>query len=35
MRKVVVAEYLSLDGVGEDPGRIGAFERRGWVIVHP
>ena len=32
MRQVVVAEYLSLDGIGEDPGRIGAFERRGWVI---
>jgi dihydrofolate reductase len=32
MRKVVVAEYLSLDGVVEDPGRIGAFEHRGWII---
>jgi dihydrofolate reductase len=32
MRQVVAAEYLSLDGVGEDPGRIGAFERRGWII---
>jgi len=32
MRRVVVAEYLSLDGVGEDPGRIGAFEHRGWII---
>jgi dihydrofolate reductase len=32
MRQVVVAEYLSLDGVGEDPGRIGGFERRGWII---
>jgi dihydrofolate reductase len=32
MRQVVVAEYLSLDGVGEDPGRIGAFEHRGWII---
>jgi dihydrofolate reductase len=32
MRKIVAAEYLSLDGVGEDPGRIGAFERRGWII---
>lgn len=28
----MVAEYLSLDGVGEDPGRIGAFEQRGWII---
>jgi dihydrofolate reductase len=34
MRQVVVAEYLSLDGVGEDPGRIGAFEHRGWIIPH-
>ncbi len=32
MRQIVAAEYLSLDGVGEDPGRIGAFERRGWMI---
>jgi dihydrofolate reductase len=32
MRQIVAAEYLSLDGVGEDPGRIGAFERRGWII---
>ena len=32
MRQVVAAEYLSLDGVGEGPGRIGAFERRGWII---
>jgi dihydrofolate reductase len=32
MRQVVAAEYLSLDGVGEDPGRIGAFEHRGWIV---
>ena len=32
MRQIVAAEYLSLDGVGEDPGRIGGFERRGWII---
>ena len=32
MRQVVVAEYLSIDGIGEDPGRIGTFERRGWII---
>jgi dihydrofolate reductase len=32
MRQIVAAEYLSLDGVGEDPGRIGAFEHRGWII---
>src|SRR5262249_11032091 len=24
------AEYLSLDGVMEDPGPAGAFEHRGW-----
>lgn len=33
MTKVVVAEYLSLDGVGDGPGGIGAFERRGRVIL--
>jgi dihydrofolate reductase len=32
MRKVVAAEYLSLDGVSEDPGGAGAFEHRGWTI---
>jgi dihydrofolate reductase len=32
MRQIVAAEYLTLDGVGEDPGRIGAFEHRGWII---
>jgi dihydrofolate reductase len=32
MRRIVAAEYLSLDGVGEDPGRLGAFERRGWIV---
>ena len=32
MRQIVAAEYLSLDGVAEDPGRIGAFEHRGWII---
>lgn len=32
MRQIVAAEYLSLDGVGEDPGQIGAFEHRGWII---
>jgi hypothetical protein len=32
MRKVVVAEYLSLDGVTEDPGGAGEFEHRGWTI---
>ncbi len=32
MRKVVAAEYLSLDGVTEDPGNAGEFEHRGWTI---
>ena len=32
MRKVVAAEYLSLDGVTEDPGGAGEFEHRGWTI---
>lgn len=32
MRKVLAAEYLSLDGVTEDPGNAGEFEHRGWTI---
>jgi dihydrofolate reductase len=32
MRKVVAAEYLSLDGVTEDPGDAGEFKYRGWTI---
>src|SRR5262245_8887914 len=32
MRRVVAAEYLSLDGVAEDPGAAGAYEHRGWTI---
>ncbi len=32
MRKIVAAEYLSLDGVTEDPGPAGAFEHRGWTL---
>jgi dihydrofolate reductase len=32
MRKVVVAEYLTLDGVTEDPGPTGEFELRGWTM---
>jgi dihydrofolate reductase len=32
MRKIVAAEYFSLDGVTEDPGSSGAFEHRGWTI---
>jgi dihydrofolate reductase len=32
MRRVVAAEYLSLDGVAEDPGDAGEYEHRGWTI---
>src|SRR6266516_835325 len=32
MRKVIAAEYLSLDGVMEDPGPAGDFEHRGWTM---
>ena len=32
MRRIVAAEYLSLDGVTEDPGPMGAFEHRGWTL---
>jgi dihydrofolate reductase len=32
MRRIVVAEYLTLDGVVEDPGPSGEFERRGWTM---
>jgi dihydrofolate reductase len=32
MRRVVAAEYLSLDGVTEDPGASGEYEHRGWTI---
>jgi hypothetical protein len=30
--KIVAAEYLSLDGVTEDPGLAGDFEHRGWTV---
>ena len=32
MRKVIAAEYLSLDGVTEDPGPAGEFRHRGWTM---
>ena len=32
MRKVVAVEYLSLDGVMEDPGPSGEFKHRGWTV---
>jgi dihydrofolate reductase len=30
MGRIVAAEYLSLDGVAEDPGPAGDFKYRGW-----
>jgi dihydrofolate reductase len=32
MRRIVAAEYLSLDGVTDDPGPAGAYEHRGWTV---
>ncbi len=32
MGKIVAAEYLTLDGVTEDPGPTGDFEHRGWSV---
>jgi dihydrofolate reductase len=32
MRRIVAAEYLSLDGVCEDPGPAGEYEHRGWTV---
>ena len=32
MRRIVAAEYLSLDGVMEDPGPAGEYEQRGWTV---
>ena len=32
MRRIVAAEYLSLDGVCEDPGPAGDYEHRGWTV---
>ena len=30
MRRVIVSEFVSLDGVIEDPGGAGQFDRGGW-----
>ncbi len=30
MRKIVVSEFVSLDGVMEDPGGSEGFEHGGW-----
>jgi dihydrofolate reductase len=32
MRRIVAAEYLSLDGVMEDPGPAGEYRHRGWTV---
>jgi dihydrofolate reductase len=32
LRRIVAAEYLSLDGVTEDPGGAGDYEHRGWTV---
>jgi dihydrofolate reductase len=32
MRRVIVSEFVSLDGVIEDPGGSGEFERGGWAF---
>jgi dihydrofolate reductase len=32
VRRIVAAEYLSLDGVIEDPGPAGEYEHRGWTV---
>jgi dihydrofolate reductase len=32
MRRIVAAEYLSLDGVTQDPGPAGEYEHRGWTV---
>ena len=32
MGKLIVTEFLTLDGVMEDPGGAESFERGGWVF---
>jgi dihydrofolate reductase len=32
MSRIVAVEYLSLDGVTEDPGLAGEYEHRGWTV---
>jgi len=32
MGQVVAVEYLTLDGVAQDPGPAGDFEHRGWTV---
>jgi dihydrofolate reductase len=35
MRKIVVTEFVSVDGVMEDPGGGEDFDRGGWVFKFP
>jgi hypothetical protein len=30
MRRLVAAEYVTIDGVMQDPGGVGEIERGGW-----
>jgi dihydrofolate reductase len=32
MAKIVITEFVSLDGVAEDPAGIGEFKHRGWTF---
>ena len=32
VRRIAAAEYLSLDGVMEDPGPAGQYDQRGWTV---
>ncbi len=32
MRRIVVTEFVTLDGVMEDPGGSEKFERGGWAF---
>ena len=32
MSRIVAAEYVSLDGVIEDPGFTGGYEHAGWTV---
>jgi dihydrofolate reductase len=32
LRRIVAVEYLSLDGVTQDPGPAGEYEHRGWTV---
>ena len=32
MRKIIVSEFVTLDGVMQDPGGAEKFERGGWAL---